>query len=127
MTRAWHEPGGAFTPISMGHVIFGRVLSTTTTVWVHVLVLPTGSVTVQSTFVEPSWKVGGALFSRLSIEQLSDTTGVPKATVVAEQVALAFSVTVGGQVISGAITSSTTTFVATLVALQPFPSITSTK
>ena len=74
----------------------------TVTVCEAVAVLPDASVAVQMTVVVPAGKLAGALFVTPETEQLSEVTGVPRLTPVAEQLAaLAVTVTAEGAVITG--------------------------
>src|ERR1041384_1299943 len=88
------------TPLS-----WGAVLSITVTSCVAVAALLAASVAVHVTVVVPIGKVGGASFVTAGIPQLSAATGVPRLTPVAEQLALANTLTAGGAVIEGAVTS----------------------
>jgi hypothetical protein len=62
----------------------GDTLSIIFTFCVQVAVLPEASVAVQITVFVPFGNVAGALLVTLAIEQLSEETGVPKFTPVAE-------------------------------------------
>jgi hypothetical protein len=92
-----------------GQVIVGRILSETVTVWLQVALFPLLSVTVQVTVVAPIGKAGGALLVTEATPQLSEVTGVPRATPVAVQPVLVVAVTLAGHVITGRILSETVT------------------
>jgi hypothetical protein len=111
----------AATVKEAGALIVGLVLSVTVTNWFAVVELPAASVTVQVTVVFPIGNVAGALFVTDATLQLSEVTGVPKATPVAEHAALVLMLRFAGAVIEGAITSETTTC-CTAVLVFPFPS-----
>ena len=86
-----------------------------------VVVLPAASFAVQVTIVVHTGNVAGALFVTLATPQLSDVTGVPSVTPVADPhtpVAV-FTVTLAGAVIVGACVSATVTAIAVDVATQP--------
>jgi hypothetical protein len=76
-------------------------LSETVTVWVQVLVLPAASTTVQVTVVTPIGKVAGALLVTDATVQLSEATGVPRATVAKQEPASVVAVMFEGQAIAG--------------------------
>ena len=81
------------------------------------------SVTVQITVVLPRGKVAGALLVTEATLQLSEVTGVPKATPVAVQPVLVTVVTLTGQAITGATLSFTIT-ICVQVAVRPASSVT---
>jgi hypothetical protein len=77
-------------------------LSFTVTVCVAVALRPFTSVTVQVTVVTPTGKVEGESLVTVATEQLSDVTGVPSTTLVAEHdPGLVLVVTLAGGVIVG--------------------------
>jgi hypothetical protein len=84
-------------------------LSETVTVWSQVALLPLLSVTVQVTVVVPIGKAAGALLVTKATPQLSEVTGVPRATPVAVHPVLVVAMTLLGQVIVGRILSETVT------------------
>ena len=95
-------PKSEFTDTAGGQLIFGFSVSLTVTICVQVAVLPEPSITVQMTVVLPKGKLAGALLVTLATVQLSDVTGVPNITPLAEQVpASELTVTATGQVIFG--------------------------
>jgi hypothetical protein len=106
-----------------GATIVGLVASTTVTVCVAVAVRPLPSVTVQVTVVAPIAKVAGALCVTEVTEQLSEVTGVPRATLNAEQALLALTFNAAGAVMVGFTLSITVTSCVALVAL-PLASVT---
>ena len=108
----------AFTVTFAGAVIVGLVLSTTVTTCVAVEVKPEASVTVQVTVVLPNGNAAGALFVTLATEQLSEVTGVPKATPVAVHAVFVLTVIAAGATMVGAMLSTT---VITWVAVAEFP------
>ena len=77
-------------------------MSETVTVCVHVLVLPALSTTVQVTVVTPIGKVAGALFVTDATVQLSEATGVPRATVAKQEPRSVVAVMFAGQEMLGA-------------------------
>jgi hypothetical protein len=90
---------------------------------VAVAKLPLPSTTVQVTVVVPVLNAAGALLVTLATEQLSVAIGVPKATLVTEQVLPEFNVIADGAIITG-LTLSVTTTVCVAVALFPEASVT---
>ena len=76
-------------------------MSETVTVWVHVLVFPAASTTVQVTVVTPIGKVAGALLVTDATAQLSAVTGDPRATVAKQEPGLVVAVMFAGQTIVG--------------------------
>ena len=105
------QPDPAVAVIATGIVNVGAVTSITLIVCVAVLELPLASVAVHVTVLIPTEYVAGALLVKTMLfgaVQLSDTAGAVKTT-VAEHVAPAFTVTVAGAVITGAMLSVTVT------------------
>ena len=92
-----------------GQVIVGGTLSETVTVWLQVALFPLLSVTVQVTVVTPIGKAAGALLVTEATPQLSEVTGVPRATPVAVHPVLVVAVTLRGQLIVGGTLSETVT------------------
>ena len=112
------QPEFTLTLIATGAVIVGNTDSLTVTICVAVDVFPLPSVTVHVTVVAPSKKADGALLVTLATEQLSEVTGVPKTTPVAEQPKLAIIVIAVGATIVGFVISVTVTI---CVAVVVFP------
>lgn len=107
---AEQEPASVFALTLEGHTMVGFWLSVTVTVCVQVAVLPALSVTVQVTVVVPNGKLDGASLVTLATIQLSEVTGVPKATEVAEhEPASVLTVILEGQVMTGFSVSVTET------------------
>jgi hypothetical protein len=79
---------------------------------------PAASVIIHVTVVFPRGKMFGASFEIEAIEQLSNVTGNPKATLYAEQPLLVFTVNAIGAVIVGFVLSITVTV---CVAVFTFP------
>ncbi len=98
-------------------------MSCTITCCEHVAVRPAVSVTVQVTVCVPtgSGNCPAKSFVTDVTVQLSFVTGVPKATVVASQLASAFMVIGPGQVMEGA-SISVTEMVKLQIVVFPFPS-----
>src|SRR5438034_486524 len=95
-------PSSASTVTSAGQVIVGGWLSTTVTVCWQVFELPFMSTTVHVTVVLPTGNDDGASLLVPAIPQLSEVTGVPRATPEAVQrLASASTVTFAGQSIVG--------------------------
>ncbi len=92
-----------------GQTMLGASLSDTVTVWVHVLVFPAASTTVQVTVVTPIGKVAGALFVTDATAQLSAVTGDPRATVAKQEPPSVVAVMFDGQTMLGASLSDTVT------------------
>ncbi len=92
-----------------GQTMLGASLSDTVTVWVHVLLFPAASTTVQVTVVTPIGKVAGALFVTDATAQLSAVTGDPRATVAKQSSASVVAVMLAGQTMLGASLSDTVT------------------
>ena len=113
----------ALAVILAGATIVGLVASTTVTVCVAVAVRPLPSVTVQVTVVVPIAKVAGALCVTEATEQLSEVTGVPRATFNAIQLLFVVVLTAAGAVMVGLTLSITVTSWFALVAL-PLASVT---
>src|SRR5205809_797234 len=81
------------------------------------------STTVQSTWVAPMLNTAGASLLTLATPQLSETTGVPSATLVETQLpASALAITLAGQRICGGSLSTTVT-VCWQLLLLPFTSV----
>src|ERR1051326_9065614 len=119
-----HRPGEAITVTSAGQLMLGGWVSLTITVCGQVMLLPELSVTVQITVLVPTGKSAGALLVRLTGPQLSDTVGVPRATLVApHRPGEAKTVTRAGQVMLGGWVSLTIT-VCGQVMLLPRLSVT---
>src|SRR5437763_14874169 len=78
-----HRPGEAATVTSAGQEIVGGWVSLTITVCGQVTLLQILWVTVQITVFVPTGKSAGALLVMVTAPQLSDTVGVPRATLVA--------------------------------------------
>ena len=96
--------------MSLGQTILGFSLSTTVTLCVQVAVFPWMSVTVHVTVVVPTVKTDGASFVTDWTPQLSDVTGVPRETPLAEHFPVSlFTVTAGGHAIVGFSVSFTVT------------------
>jgi hypothetical protein len=108
-TVAKQEPASVVAVMFEGQAIVGIWLSDTVTVWVHVLVLPALSTTVQVTVVTPIGKVAGALFVTDATAQLSDVTGDPRATVAKQEPRSVVAVMFEGQAIVGIWLSDTVT------------------
>src|SRR5437879_9467389 len=105
-----HRPGEASTVTRAGQEIVGGCVSLTITVCGQVTLLPWLSVTVQFTVLVPTGKSEGALFVTVTEPQLSDTVGVPRATLVApHRPGEAETVTSAGQEIVGGWVSLTIT------------------
>ena len=117
------QPEFTLTLIATGAVIVGNTDSLTVTICVAVDVFPLPSVTVHVTVVAPSKKADGALLVTLATEQLSEVTGVPKTTPVAEQPKLAIIVIAVGATIVGFVISVTVT-ICVAVAVFPLLSVT---
>ena len=99
---AVQEPASGPVVIAAGQTMIGFWLSVTVTFCVQVAVLPVPSVTVQVTTVVPSEKLAGASLVTLATVQLSDVTGVPKLTPVAEhEPGSVFALTFAGHTIPG--------------------------
>src|SRR5258708_31285212 len=100
LTLVAAQPALAVTTTSAGQVIVGMDGSCTMTSCWQVATFPTLSTAVQVTTLVPDGKVFGALLVRIATpEQLSEVTGVPNATFVAEHPEFAVTVTSPGQVI----------------------------
>src|SRR5436190_11426332 len=97
-----HRPAEALTVTRAGQEMVGGCVSLTITVCGQVALLPWLSVTVQITVLVPTGKSAGALFVMVTGPQLSDTVGVPNATLVApHRPAEATTVTSVGQEMVG--------------------------
>ena len=102
LIEAVHSPASVLALRLDGHTMVGFWLSVTVTVWVQVAVLPAPSVTVQVTVVTPIGKLAGASLVTLPTVQLSDVTGVPKLTPVAEhEPGSVFTLTFAGHMMVG--------------------------
>jgi hypothetical protein len=108
-TVAKQEPRSVVAVMFEGQAMLGASLSDTVTVWVHVLVFPAASTTVQVTVVTPIGKVAGALFVTDATAQLSDVTGDPSATVAKQEPRSVVAVMFEGQTMLGASLSDTVT------------------
>jgi hypothetical protein len=89
-----------------GQVIVGFILSVTVTVWLHWLILPIPSATVQVTVELPTGYDDGALFVTLATHTLSLPVAEPRFTPVAVQPEFVVAFTVAGHVIFGCVTST---------------------
>jgi hypothetical protein len=80
----------------------GASLSLTVTNCSQVVLLPAASTTVQVTVVTPIGKVAGASLETDATVQLSDVTGVPRATVAKQEPRSVVAVMFAGQEMLGA-------------------------
>jgi hypothetical protein len=111
-----------------GHVIVGLSLSRTTTVWSHDELLPALSVAVQWIVVVPTGKgsVSGLPSLRLgmgttALSQLSETVGTPGDTLALHEPGVSGTETLAGQVIVGAVVSTTVKITSLFVVLPAPP------
>jgi hypothetical protein len=109
--------------MSSGQLICGASKSRTVTVWTAIAELPELSVTAHVTTVAPFGKTGGASLTTVATPQLSEVSGVPKLTPVAEHwPGSVLTVTPAGAVMVGDSVSFTVT-VKLHVAVLPAASV----